>query len=193
MRPISKVSTFLSSLGLLGIIVSLKISLVPSGRYFNTQTHKNWSVLDKDNLAHINFPGRSSIYSLQGARPPLLLQIQLGRLLAKTRQGSQSGDSSHAWGTCVMTWMKKTKAIFLHNVSLRTMTIKSFIWMSLDKTSLFLLLHFLFQAEIVISVDSQSDLIFNCSPQFSLPKRIVTFSQTELVFHEILNLKKLVE
>ena len=86
-------STFLSSLGLLGIIVSLKISLVPSGRYFNTQTYENESVLDK---ANINFLGRSSIYSLQGAWPPLLLQIQLGRVLAKTRQGSQSGDSSHA-------------------------------------------------------------------------------------------------
>ena len=70
----------------------------------------------------------------------------------------------------------KTKAILLHDVSsLRTVTIKSFTWMSLDKTSLFLLLHFLFQAENVMSVDSQLDLIFNCSSQFAVPKRKNTF------------------
>ena len=88
----------------------------------------------------------------------------------------------------------KTKAILLHDVSsLRTVTIKSFtwMWMCLDKTSLFLHLHFLFQAEIVISVDYQLDLIFNCSSQFAVPKRKITFSQTELLFHEILNLKKI--
>merc|ERR1719209_176274 len=92
-----------------------------------------------DYLASLS-PLRSPLYPLAGCAPP-------------------SSPTDPAWtSSCQDQARLSVRRLFTCS---RTVTIKSFtwMWMCLDKINLFLLLHFLFQAEIVISVDAQSDLI----------------------------------
>merc|ERR1712156_1037273 len=76
-----------------------------------------------DYLASLS-PLRSPLYPLAGCVPP-------------------SSPTNPAWtSSCQDQARLSVRRLF---TCLRTVTIKSFIWMCLDNTSLFLLLHFLFQ------------------------------------------------
>ena len=180
-------STFLSSLGLLGIIVSLKISLVPSGRYFNTKTYENSSVLDKDNLSNI-----TSVLHLflAGCAPPSSptdpawtsscqdqARLSVRRLFTCSRYICHENQNLGHFSTCCVVPQNSDNQEFYMDVSVSGQ----------DQPF----------SSSALPISGRNCYIcwcsirFNLNTVFSVPKRKITYSQTVLVPHEILNLKKL--
>ena len=151
------------------------MSLVPSGRYFNTKTYENSSVLDKDNLSNITL----ILYLfLAGCAPPSSptdpawtsscqdqARLSVRRLFTCSRYICHENQNLGHFSTCCVVPQNSDNQEFYMDVSEQDQPFSS----------------------SALPISGRNCYIcwcsirFNLNTVFSVPKRKITYSQTEVL------------